>query len=114
MSKGTSPTKLSLDELRKRGYTVAVVEKFNSFIKIRQDLWGFGDILAIHPSKKEFLIVQATSDKGGQMSKHKQKCDENKNLKIWLKSGGKFSIWAWNKKGKVGKRKLWTLRAIEY
>ena len=113
MTKSTSPTKLSLAELRKRGYMVAVVEKFNPFVKIRQDLWNFGDLLCVHPINKEFLIVQTTSDKGGNVSKHKQKVQDNKNLKIWLEAGGKFLIHGWAKKGKAGKRKLWTLREVK-
>lgn len=113
-TKGTSPTKLSLAELRKRGYMAAVVEKFNSFIKIRQDLFGILDIIAVHPIKKEVLGIQATSEKGGNVSKHQKKIEGNKNLETWLQSGCKFEIWGWAKKGKAGKRKLWTLREIKY
>ncbi len=110
----TSPTQLSLAELRKRGYMAAVVEKFNSFIKIRQDLWGFGDILAVHPIKKDFLIIQATPDTGGQFSKHKMKCEEKRDkIDIWKQAGGRFEIWAWAKKGKAKTRKLWTVRTAE-
>jgi hypothetical protein len=39
----TSPTQLSLKKLREEGYTVAVVEHWNSFARIRQDLFGFID-----------------------------------------------------------------------
>ena len=113
MSKGTSPTKLSLAELRKRGYTCGITEKWNSFVKRRIDYLGIIDIICVHPIKKEVLGVQATTDTGGQVSKHKQKCQKNKNLKIWLDSGCKFCIHGWTKKGKVGKRKLWTLREVE-
>lgn len=108
-----SPTQLSLAELRKRGYMAAVVEKFNPWVKIRQDLFGLIDIIGVHPIKKEVIGVQATTDTGGQASKHKMKVESNKNLKIWLDSGCKFKIWAWAKKGKKGERKLWTLREVE-
>ena len=43
----TSPTQLSLKKLREEGYTVAVVEHWNSFARIRQDLFGFIDLLAL-------------------------------------------------------------------
>lgn len=92
---------------------VAVVEKFNHFIKVRQDLYGFIDILAVHPDKKEVLGIQTCTDTGGQLSKHKMKCEKLDNLDIWLKSGCKFEIWAWAKKGKSKKRKLWTLRTVK-
>ena len=113
MTKGNSPTKLSLAELRKRGYMAAVVEKFNPFVKIRQDLFGIIDIVGVHPVKKEVIGIQACTDTGGQASKNKMKAESNKNLKIWLDSGCKFQIWAWAKRGKANKRKLWTLREVE-
>ena len=109
----TSPTQLSLKELRKRGYMAAVVEKFNPFVKVRQDLFGIIDIIAVHPTKKEVLGVQATTDTGGNASKHKMKVAGNKNLQTWGDSGCKFAIWAWAKKGKARKRKLWILREVE-
>ena len=55
----TSPTQLSLKKLREEGYTVAVVEHWNSFARIRQDLFGFIDILAL--KGKEVLAVQTTT-----------------------------------------------------
>ena len=54
-----SPTQRSLEYLREQGYFCAVVEKWNSFTKQRQDLWGWCDILAIR--ENEVLAVQVTS-----------------------------------------------------
>ena len=54
-----SPTQRSLEHLREQGYFCAVVEKWNSFTKQRQDLWGWCDILAIR--ENEVLAVQVTS-----------------------------------------------------
>jgi len=108
-----SPTALSLKELRKRGYMAAVVEKVNPWVKIRQDLFGIIDVIGVHPVKKEVIGVQATTDTGGQASKHRMKVLQNPNLKGWMDSGCKFEIWAWAKKGKASKRKLWTLREVE-
>ena len=55
----TSPTQLSLKLLRDQGYTVAIVEHWNAFARIRQDLFGFIDILAL--KGKEVLAVQTTT-----------------------------------------------------
>ncbi len=55
----TSPTQLSLKKLREEGYTVQVVEYWNSFARIRIDLFGFIDIIAL--KGKEVLAVQTTS-----------------------------------------------------
>ena len=54
-----SPTQLSLKKLRQEGYTVAIVEHWNAFARIRQDLFGFIDLLAL--KDKEVLAVQTTS-----------------------------------------------------
>lgn len=42
-----SPTSRSLALLRERGYKAAVAEKWNHFAKIRQDLFGCIDIVAV-------------------------------------------------------------------
>ena len=44
---GKSPTQRSLEYLREQGYHPEVVEKYNSFTRRTNDLWGFVDILAI-------------------------------------------------------------------
>ena len=54
-----TPTQRSLAALRKLGYLVEVVEKWNSFTRTRKDLWGWADLLAIR--RGEVLAVQVTS-----------------------------------------------------
>ena len=54
-----SPTSRTLAVLREQGYTVAIGEKWNPHARIRQDLFGFIDILAI--KRDETLAVQATA-----------------------------------------------------
>jgi hypothetical protein len=57
----SSPTARSLEHLRKQGYTVDVVERWigGGKFKVRKDLFGFGDLLAVRES--EVVIVQTTS-----------------------------------------------------
>lgn len=55
-----SPTSRTMKYLRGIGMTVAVTEKWNSFVKIRQDLFGFGDLIAFDANR--VLLVQATTD----------------------------------------------------
>jgi hypothetical protein len=45
--------------MRDRGYTCQVVEHWNPWAKIRQDLFGFGDVLCL--GDNEVVMVQATS-----------------------------------------------------
>lgn len=59
MAASKSPTQRSLEYLREQGYTVAIVEHWNPWAKIRQDLWGWCDLLAIR--KNEVLAVQVTA-----------------------------------------------------
>jgi hypothetical protein len=56
---GKSPTQRSLEHLREQGYHCEIVEKWNPWRKVRQDLWGWCDILAIR--RDEVLAVQVTS-----------------------------------------------------
>jgi hypothetical protein len=55
----SSPTKKSLKKLRDDGYKAAVVEHWNPFAKIRQDLFGIIDIVAVKSGNT--LGVQTTS-----------------------------------------------------
>ncbi len=55
----TSPTQLTLAYLRKAGYRPRVVEHWNAHAGIRQDLYGYVDVLALgHGS---VLFVQTTT-----------------------------------------------------
>jgi hypothetical protein len=55
----SSPTQRSLRHLRDLGYLVAVVEHWNPHARIRQDLFGWIDLLAIRDG--ETLAVQTTA-----------------------------------------------------
>jgi hypothetical protein len=54
-----TPTQRSLQYLREQGYLCEVVEHWNPFARVRKDLWGWCDILAI--KKNEVLAVQVTA-----------------------------------------------------
>lgn len=53
-----SPTQLSLKHYRKLGWTVEVVERWNPHARIRQDLFGFIDLIAIREDHRP-LGIQA-------------------------------------------------------
>lgn len=113
MKKGKSPTQRTLALLKAEGWTAAIVEKWNPWAKIRQDLFGCIDILAIIPphsiyAKGEIKGVQATSS-----SNHSARVNKSiaiPALKTWLRAGGVFEVWSWSKKGPRGKRKTWTVK----
>jgi hypothetical protein len=54
-----TPTQLSLRHLRDDGWTAEVVEHWNPHARIRQDLFGFVDILALRGP--DTLAVQTTT-----------------------------------------------------
>lgn len=101
-----TPTQRSLAMLRADGYFVAVVEKWNPHVKIRQDLFGFGDLLAFKGDT--ILLVQTTS--GSNVSARIQKILENPVAAAWLTPNRRIHVHGWRKCGERGKRKTWQCR----
>lgn len=106
-----SPVERTLAELRSKGIKVAVVEKWNAYSRIRQDLFGIVDILALDPARG-FVGVQCT---GTDFASHWKKLTEDRAQDCidWLKTpGGYLEIWSW-RKVKVkrgGKALVWSPR----
>ena len=101
----TSPTTLSLKLLREEGYTAQVVERWNMFAKRRIDLFGFIDIVAVHPKKTGILGVQTTSR--ANQSTRLIKSRDCKTLEPWLQAQNSFEVHGWAKNGPRGKLKTW-------
>lgn len=87
-----SPTSRSLAVLRELGYTVAVVERWNPHARIRQDLFGFIDILAI--KRDETLAIQATAS---GVSDRIKKIMSSELLPKVREAGWKIQVWGWRK-----------------
>ena len=100
-----SPTQLTLKLMQARGYTCAVVEHWNSWAKIRQDLFGFIDVLCI--KEGEVIGVQTTSKTN--ISARYNKIKEHDNIWWVLDSGIRVLIQGWGK-NKSGR---WEMREIE-
>ena len=101
-------TKRSADYLKAQGWRVAIVERWNSFAHIRQDLFGFGDIIARKPDG--ILLVQTTSDSNFSARRHKMLGECREEVQGWLEAKGMVALHGWAKKGPRGKRKTWTVR----
>lgn len=112
-----TPTQRSLKALRERGYHAAVVERWNQFAGIRQDLFGWIDLVGTHPSEPGVLGVQTTT--GDHAAERVAKARGNPALLSWLLANGRLAVWAWSKRcgmradGRKSKRTLWTLRVID-
>jgi len=92
-AKGKTPTQRTLAELRNSGYLPWVVEHWNHYAKVRQDLLGCIDILAFR--KGYVLGIQATS--GGNVAARIAKAKAEPRLKTFLESGCWFEVWGWRR-----------------
>ena len=90
-----SPTQRSLEFLREEGYHCEVVEKWNPWKRIRQDLWGWADILAIR--KDEVLAVQVTSTGVAARIKKIQESDTVAKVRD---AGIRIEVHGWRKNSK--------------
>jgi len=62
--------------LREDGWFCWITEHYNYYAKIRQDLWGFGDIIALKPGQR--LCVQTTT--ASNMSARVKKIANHENV----------------------------------
>ena len=110
----TSPTQLTLRELRSRDLPHQVVEYWNPYARKRIDLWGVGDILVLD-GKPGSLIIQATTQT--HIGERKEKILTNPLVPLWMKAGNRLSIWAWRKIWGINKAqrraRMWGLREID-
>lgn len=121
--KGTSPTQRTLAECRKRGLTAQVVERWNQHARVRVDLFGVIDLVAIVPPDGDILSgqqlragailgIQATT--GPNHASRRTKILAEPRAREWVDAGGRLELWSWSQRGAAGKRKLWTLRVETY
>lgn len=88
-----SPTQNSLKKLRNEDWLPEVVERWNCHAKIRQDLYGFIDILAIKDNQT--IAVQATSY--SNVSERVKKIQRHDNYPKVKASGWIIQVWGWHK-----------------
>lgn len=92
---GLSPTALTLRKLRADGWPlVQVVEIWNPHARIRQDLYGIIDVLAVGPGG--VLAVQATARRN--VSARLAKIKRSEALPVLTAAGWQVVIWGWEKK----------------
>lgn len=114
-----SPTSRSLAECKRRGWPCAITERWNAWAKIRQDLFGFIDVLALDTwrglrteeialNDGRILGIQACA--GASHAAREAKIEASPNIRPWIEAGGRCEVWSWSKRGARGKVKRWTLR----
>lgn len=120
-----SPTARSLAYCRSKGWHAGVVEKWNPHAKVRHDLFGCIDIVAVMvipdgpldeiecPGEmirghSELVGIQACA--GASHAARVAKVKAAPVLPHWIAAGGGIEVWSWSKQGPRGKRKVWSLR----
>lgn len=100
-----TPTQRSLAHLREAGYLAAVVERWNAHARIRQDLFGVIDILAVRDG--ETLAVQTTS--GSNVAARVAKIGESDAVPHLRRAGWRILVHGWRK----GANGRWALREVD-
>lgn len=103
----SSPTARSLAILRERGYRCQVVEYFVPYTKVRRDLFGFIDIMAVRDG--ETLAVQTTSGAHVAERINKITVDKAAELADVRKAGWAVHVHGWSKNSKG----RWVLREVD-
>lgn len=104
-----SPTQRTLAKLRAEGWMCGIVEHFNPHVKIRQDLFGFIDLICVRGDMT--LAVQTTS--GDHVADHVEKIRGLPAARTWASSiFRQIVVMGWRKVGPRGKRKLWECREV--
>lgn len=88
-----SPTQRSLMYLRAQGYRVAIVERWNPFARVRQDLFGVLDLLAVRDN--EILGVQTTS--GSNVAARLAKIADAEAVPDLRRAGMRLEVHGWRK-----------------
>ena len=101
----SSPTARSLKVMRDRGYRAEVVERFNRFAKIRQDLFGVIDIVCV--GNGETVGVQATS--GSNVASRITKIEDSDALADLRDANWRIVVHGWRKNVKG----RWELREVD-
>jgi hypothetical protein len=101
-----TPTARSLAHLRKAGYIAAVVEKWVPQAKIRIDLFGCLDVLAV--GHGHTVGIQCTS--GSNASSRLKKLQASDAVPVLREAGWKIQVHAWRKSARS---RRWELREIE-
>lgn len=107
----------TMRQLRSEGAVCAKVEKWNPHVGthgIRQDLFGFGDIIVLDPERGVGLIQCCTNTHAAHLRKITQ--ERTEEVVAWLNTPGTWlQLWTWRKLKlkRGGKARRWMPRIEE-
>lgn len=106
-TKKISPTQLTMAWMKRRGFVAQIVERWNPFAKVRQDLFQVIDIVAVN-KQGDLLGIQVTTR--SNMSSRRAKVRESLGAKYWA-THNQIQVHGWQK---VGPRWTVTVCQMEY
>lgn len=95
MKKQVSLTPRTTEFLKNLGYFTARTEHWNPFAHIRQDLFHWIDLVAVHPQRQGVLGVQVSTHE--HQSDRIKKALGNPALIAWLLAGNSLTFHGWQK-----------------
>jgi carbonic anhydrase len=101
-----SPTQRTLALLREDGYLAAVVEHWNPHARVRQDLFGIIDVVAV--GNRSTIGVQATSY--SNVSARVAKLRDSDTIGRLREAGWSIFVHGWKKDRKSGR---WEVRQVD-
>lgn len=108
--KAKLPGARTMEHMCKDGFTVAMVERWNPHAMVRQDMFGFCDIVAMRAGAG-IIAVQACAM--GSRTARIAKILAEPRAKIWLQSGGRIQVFAWRKLTRGMVREKWVPKVTE-
>ena len=102
----SSPTQRSKKLLEDEGYLVAIVERRNPYARIRQDLYGLFDLLAVGGAEGT-VAVQTTSS--SNVATRVAKITASDHVGMVRKAGWTILVHGW-RKNKAGR---WECRTVD-
>lgn len=93
--KKISPTQLSLIEIRKQDYHAQVVEHWNQHAKIRQDLFGVIDVVAIPKLGTRLGVIGIQATSGTNHAGRVNKIRAEPLAHAWVAAGLGLEVWSW-------------------
>lgn len=111
--KKITPMQRTLSLLRDRGWTCAKTETWNPFAGIRQDLFGFLDVLCLGDYDDKPSIIGVQVGTGDDRMKHLRKMEDEPRFHQFKRCGGIMLLISWRKlkalkaDGKKAKNEVW-------
>lgn len=107
-----TPSARCLQEGRKRGWLIDVVERRIQRI-VTKDLFGCIDLVALD-GQPGLLGIQATSRSNVRSRVKKIQTECWPAMERWLQAGNRLQVWGWGKlRGRSGGRPLWKLLVLD-